>query len=168
MEKRISVLVVDHREPIRTALSKLLSQEEDVKSVITAETPFAAQQLLKSFRPDVVIMELDPPKLYGAGSTFFIKKFKRTISTATIMMASNQKECESELAHQAIRKGASFVIPEIKMNRVEIETSYKRVIASIRQTMGLRNGSINPTTVHKRAGFSRWLQSSKDRFSLGA
>jgi DNA-binding NarL/FixJ family response regulator len=65
----IRVLVVDDHEMVRTALSELLSDEEDLTVVGECEDGSQVVEAAARLRPDVVLMDLSMPVMDGVAAT---------------------------------------------------------------------------------------------------
>ena len=57
------MLLVDDSESYRSALAKLLSREKDVLLIGEAADGIAALELAHKLRPDVIIMDIQLPRL---------------------------------------------------------------------------------------------------------
>jgi two-component system LytT family response regulator len=65
MNEPLSVLVVDDEEPARRLLAELLAAEADVALVGECRNGFEAVQAIQSLAPDVVLLDVQMPKLDG-------------------------------------------------------------------------------------------------------
>jgi DNA-binding NarL/FixJ family response regulator len=65
----IRVLVVDDHEMVRTTLSELLSDEDDVTVVGECEDGSQVVEAVSRLRPDVVLMDLSMPVMDGLAAT---------------------------------------------------------------------------------------------------
>jgi DNA-binding NarL/FixJ family response regulator len=65
----IRVLVVDDHEMVRTTLSELLSDEDDVTVVGECEDGSQVVEAASRLRPDVVLMDLSMPVMDGVAAT---------------------------------------------------------------------------------------------------
>ena len=63
--KRITVLLVDDHALVRQGLRILLAVEEDIKVVGEAENGQEAVQMVKKYRPEIVVMDVAMPVLNG-------------------------------------------------------------------------------------------------------
>src|SRR5258708_31163574 len=62
--RQIMVLVVDDSAVVRQVLESILSQEPDM-SVLVASDPLIAQQKMLRVRPDVIVLDLEMPRMDG-------------------------------------------------------------------------------------------------------
>lgn len=85
---RIRVLIADDTRLIRRLLTMQLSAEADLEVVGEAETGEQAVELAGILKPDVVLMDLDMPKLNGAEATEQITR--RFPKTRVIFLTSHE------------------------------------------------------------------------------
>ena len=76
MEKpgKIRVLLADDHFVVRTGIASILSFEDDIEVVGEADNGASAVEMAKSLRPDVVLMDLQMPKMSGADATVRIRE----------------------------------------------------------------------------------------------
>ena len=70
----MNLLIVDDDALIRKSLSLMLSREEDITVIGTAENGAEAVQMCKTQPPDVVLMDIRMPNVDGIAATRLIKK----------------------------------------------------------------------------------------------
>lgn len=63
--KMITVLIVDDHPAVRLVIKTQLSQVLGVSSVLEADNGQAAIDVVRQCRPDLVILDLDIPKING-------------------------------------------------------------------------------------------------------
>ncbi|HMA93255.1 MAG TPA: chemotaxis response regulator protein-glutamate methylesterase [Polyangiaceae bacterium] len=102
----IKVLVVDDSALIRSMLSRILSAEADIEVVGTAPDPFVARDLIVEKNPDVVLLDVEMPRMDGL--TFLGKLMQ--YYPIPVIIVSSLTTAGSELALQALRLGAVDVL----------------------------------------------------------
>ncbi|MBN2502934.1 MAG: response regulator transcription factor [Anaerolineales bacterium] len=65
MNKTIKVILADDHQNILRSILSLFDHAEDIEVVATAENGEKAVKLLDTIRPDVLILDIDMPKLNG-------------------------------------------------------------------------------------------------------
>lgn len=76
MKRKISILLVDDHEVIRSGLAAILSVEKDFEVVGEAADGREAVKLVKTLMPDVVVMDLMMPEMNGDEATAEIAALK--------------------------------------------------------------------------------------------
>lgn len=74
MKKRIRILIIDDKPSTRNGLKALLAFSPQIEVVGEASTGLAAIQLVKSQKPDVVLMDVRMPIMDGLQATRKIKQ----------------------------------------------------------------------------------------------
>ena len=113
MSDRIKVLIVDDIPETRDHLSKLLGFEADVEVVGAAPGGPEAIQMAASVKPDVVLMDINMPKLNGMEATRRIKQLFPDIAVIGLSMHEDPKL--EQLMYEAgasvyLSKGTAFNI----------------------------------------------------------
>src|SRR5512140_304235 len=108
--RRLNVLVVDDSAVVRQALSTILSLEPDIV-VQSASDPLIAEQKMAHFAPDVILLDLEMPRMDGL--TFLRKLMdERPIP---VVVCSSYAEDGSDAALRALELGAVDIIPKPRM-----------------------------------------------------
>lgn len=106
----IRVLVVDDSRMHRTALTKIIAKAPGFEVVGSAEDGEQGVELVHRLKPDIVLMDVNMPKLDGLGATERIMAEKPT--PILLMTASENLMGEVDLAYRAIEIGALELIPK--------------------------------------------------------
>ncbi|MDZ7680463.1 MAG: response regulator [Fodinibius sp.] len=81
-KEKIRVLLVDDHKMMREGLSKIVDAEEDMKVIGEASDGKEAVELARETNPDVIIMDVNLPKMNGIEAT---KKIKSILPAARII-----------------------------------------------------------------------------------
>ena len=73
------VLLVDDHVPLRAALRRLLAHYHDIRIVGEASDGREAIQLIASCQPDVILMDINMPKMNGIEATAVISKSSKEV-----------------------------------------------------------------------------------------
>lgn len=139
MEKKpIKILLADDHTLFRQGLQRIFALEEDMVIAGEAGDGEAVVELAQSLHPDVVIMDINMPKLNGVEATRAIKRRYPEIKILILSIHDDEeyvfetiragangyllKDVEAEMLVDAIRKmveGASFVHPRITTKLLE-------------------------------------------------
>lgn len=101
----IKILIADDQRLFRQGLRSMLEQEEDMTIVGEAADGQDAFMLAESTKPDIILMDVEMPKLDGIQAAQMIMERS---ATARILMLSVHNEDERVIA--AIRSGAAGYI----------------------------------------------------------
>lgn len=112
MTNKINVLVIDDSAVVRQTLSTVLSQDPKIGQIVSANDPFHAVEKLKKFIPDVIILDIEMPKMDGL--TFLQKLMAQ--HSVPVIICSTLSENGSEVAMKAFEYGAIEVISKSKIN----------------------------------------------------
>ncbi len=102
----IKVLIVDDSLLVRSILSRVLSQAKDITVVGGAANPLEARTLIIEHRPDVIILDIEMPRMDGLT---FLRKLMAHYPVPVIM-CSDSAPANSRKALQAIEAGAVDVV----------------------------------------------------------
>jgi two-component system, chemotaxis family, protein-glutamate methylesterase/glutaminase len=106
----IRVLVVDDSALVRQVLTALLSSEPGFE-VVCAHDPIIAQQKMERFRPDVVILDLEMPRMDGL--TFLKKLMAEDPIPVVVCSAHTGKGTDTAL--RALEEGAVDVLAKPRL-----------------------------------------------------
>lgn len=81
----IQVLIVDDHKLVRDGLQALLGREKDIRVVGEARDGVEAVQLIASLAPDVVLLDMEMPRLGGLG---VLKQMEASGCPARILVVS--------------------------------------------------------------------------------
>lgn len=100
----IRVLVVDDQALIRMAVGELVSHDENLELIGVATNGLEAVQAARSFRPDVVLMDIRMPEMDGIEATRRICSDPSLASVHILILTTFE---EDEYIVRALRAGAS-------------------------------------------------------------
>lgn len=96
--KQIKVLVVDDSMLFRQLISVGLNQDPDITVVATAGDPFQARDMILRFKPDVMTLDVEMPRMNGIE---FLRKLMPQYPIPTVMIS-----CLDESVFDAMEAGA--------------------------------------------------------------
>ena len=112
---RIRVLIVDDSASARQALVSLLRDDPGVEVIGAAVDAFDAAEKMRSTLPDVMLLDLELPRMNGL--TFMRKIMAQR--PLPVVICSSHTEAGSRLAMEALEAGASEVIGKPRLGSVE-------------------------------------------------
>ncbi len=105
---QVRVLVVDDSRVVRSLITKIL-EENGFKVVATADTGYAAIDELKRYEVDVVLLDIEMPKMDGLEALPHLKKIDPDV---TILMLSSLTQKGAQISMRALQLGATDFIPK--------------------------------------------------------
>ncbi|MEL6788860.1 MAG: response regulator transcription factor, partial [Cyanobacteria bacterium J06607_15] len=97
----IRILIVDDQKTIRETIKKILATEADLNVVSTAEDGTTALKQAKALMPDLMLVDLEMPKLNGLQLTRLIHQDFPSIKVIVLSMHDRD-----EYIHKSIQAGA--------------------------------------------------------------
>jgi DNA-binding NarL/FixJ family response regulator len=113
----VKVLIADDSDLFASALTAVLSREEGIEVVGTAENGADALKLARELRPHVVLMDISMPVLDGFQATEQITA--QLEGVCVLMVTGSAADADMRRAHVA---GASGYVTKERINEVLIDT----------------------------------------------
>lgn len=105
---KIRVLIVDDSPMVRSILSRVLAEQEDIEVIGGARDPFEARELIIRYRPHVIVLDIEMPRMDGL--TFLTKLMAHY--PVPVIICSGVAPAASANAVKAIELGAIDVVPK--------------------------------------------------------
>ncbi|HLM42655.1 MAG TPA: chemotaxis response regulator protein-glutamate methylesterase [Myxococcaceae bacterium] len=144
MAEALRVLVVDDSAVVRQGVLLLL---ESVPGMVVevASDPLIAQQKMKSHRPDVVILDLEMPRMDGLT---FLRQLMREENPIPVVVCSGLAGPGTEAAVRVLEEGAVEIIPKPSLGVGDfLRESRARFVESIRNAARSRPRSVKRAPV---------------------
>jgi two-component system chemotaxis response regulator CheB len=109
---KIKVLVVDDSAVVRQVLQDVLSQDPYIEVIGVASDPLFAMQKMIGHWPDVIVLDVEMPRMDGIS---FFKKIMAERPTP-VVICSTLTEKGSVTSMQALEAGAVSIVTKPKMN----------------------------------------------------
>ncbi len=131
---RLHVLVVDDSAVFRQVMVHLLSQTPDI-DVTTAADPLIALRKLESIRPDVIVLDLEMPRMDGLT---FLRKVMRE-NPIPVVVCSSVADRGVHVTMRALQEGAVEIIakPRLRMGD-DLAVGSMDLVQSIRAAAQVR------------------------------
>jgi len=104
--RKIRVVCVDDSALIRSLLTSIINDHDDMEVVGTAPDPLVARQMIKDLNPDVITLDVEMPKMHGLD---FLERLMR-LRPMPVIMISSLTQRHSEISMRALELGAVDVI----------------------------------------------------------
>ena len=85
MGTKIRVIIVDDSLVMRDLISQIVRSEPDMEVAATAQDPFDAREKIKALSPDVVLLDIEMPRMDGLT---FLEKIMRLRPMPVVMVST--------------------------------------------------------------------------------
>src|SRR3954468_14771637 len=111
-KEKVRVLIVDDSASVRQILQTILNDDPEIEVMGTASDPFVAARRLQDEIPDVMILDLEMPRMDGMT---FLRKImaQRPIP---VIICSTLTEQGSNLMFEAFEAGAVDILPKPRVD----------------------------------------------------
>ncbi len=113
MSRKIRVLIVDDSASVRQALADIVGQDPQLEVMATAADPFVAASRIQKEVPDVIILDVEMPRMDGIT---FLRRIMAQRPIPVIICSSLTEEGSATLV-QAMEAGAVDVIAKPRMDQ---------------------------------------------------
>ncbi len=124
-KRKIKVLIIDDSALIRSILKEVVNSFPDMEAVGAASNPLQAREMIKTFNPDVLTLDVEMPEMDGLT---FLEKLMR-LRPMPVLMISSLTEKGSDAALRALELGAVDFLPKPKLGISEGLREYADEIA---------------------------------------
>lgn len=128
-QSQLRVLVVDDSAAVRTAFSAIIRADPGLDLFATAADPFQAVERMRVDLPDVVLLDLELPKMDGLT---FLKKIMSQ-RPLPVVVCSSHTDSGSQAAMRALESGAAEVLA-----KPSLDSPLARAEAAVRLGEALR------------------------------
>jgi two-component system chemotaxis response regulator CheB len=111
-KQKLRVLIVDDSASVRQILTAILSEDPDIEVMATASDPFAAARRLQDEIPDVIVLDIEMPRMDGIT---FLRKIMAQRPIPVIICSSLTVE-GSNLMFEAFEAGAVDIVPKPRVD----------------------------------------------------
>ncbi|CAI4033027.1 protein-glutamate methylesterase/protein glutamine deamidase [Nitrospira tepida] len=119
---KIRTLIVDDSALIRQILTELLSRDQEIEVIGTAQDPFVAREKIKAMNPDVITLDVEMPRMDGLT---FLEKLMAARPMPVVMVSSlTETGCQTTL--RALELGAVDFVTKPKIDVREGMTELAR------------------------------------------
>lgn len=129
MADRIKVMIVDDSALVRQVVSQALAQDPGIEVIATASDPLFALEKMKNLWPDVLVIDIEMPRMDGLS---FLRKIMAEHPTPTIV-CSSLAEQGAQATMEALASGAVTIITKPKVGLKNfLEDSSNDIIQAVR------------------------------------
>jgi two-component system chemotaxis response regulator CheB len=120
----IKVLVVDDSALVRSLLSEIINKAPELELVGAAPDAFVARDMVNQFRPDVITLDVEMPRMDGLA---FLEKLMAAKPTPVVMISTLTEE-GADATLRALELGAVDFLPKPKLGVAEGIREYSELI----------------------------------------
>ena len=110
--EKVRVLIVDDSASVRQVLSTILSEDPHIEIMGAAADPYAAARRLQNELPDVIVLDIEMPRMDGI--TFLRKIMEQ--HPIPVIICSSLTEDGSNLMFEAFEAGAVDIVPKPRID----------------------------------------------------
>lgn len=112
MEEKIKILLIDDHHIFREGVKKIIEMEEDLMVVGEGSDGEEALALVEELHPDVVLMDINMPKMNGVEATAAI--FERSPNSKVIILSIHDEEA---YVYKTLQSGANgYLLKEMDVD----------------------------------------------------
>ena len=129
MAEKIKVLIVDDSALVRQVIAQALSTDAEIEVIGTASDPLFAIQKMKSQWPDVLVIDIEMPRMDGIT---FLKKIMAQRPTPVVICSSLAEE-GAQATFEALSAGAISIITKPKIGlKSFLEDASNDIVQAVR------------------------------------
>ncbi|MFP4563307.1 MAG: chemotaxis response regulator protein-glutamate methylesterase [Spirochaetia bacterium] len=126
---KIRVFIIDDSAVVRQTLTDLLNSDRSIEVIGSAQDPVFASKKLDEVKPDVIILDIEMPRMDGLT---FLRTVMKNYSIPVIICSSKAEE-GSENALQALEYGAVEIVRKPKLGTKQfLEESKVRISDAVK------------------------------------
>ena len=151
MTDKIKVLIVDDSALVRQVITQALSADPGIEVIGTASDPLFAMQKMKMQWPDVLVLDIEMPRMDGIT---FLKKIMAEHPTP-VVICSSLAESGAQATFEALAAGAISIITKPKIGlKSFLEDAANDIIQAVRSAARANMGAVRsgPAMVAGRLG----------------
>jgi len=176
MSDKIKVLIVDDSAVVRQVLTQILTSENDIEVIGAACDPFAAAEKMAKVKPDVILLDIEMPRMDGL--TFLEKIMSQ--NPIPVVMCSSLTESGCGSAMRALEYGAVSLITKPKVDvRSFLEEAKIRICDAVRAAAAVRldkvsrprlvaEQKLNADVILSKSGRRSMIETTETIVAIGA
>jgi two-component system chemotaxis response regulator CheB len=146
-DAEIKVIIVDDSAVVRQVMEQVLSRDPQIRVIAHAMDPIFAQEKMKKEWPDVIILDVEMPRMDGIT---FLRKIMAERPTPVIICSSlTEKGAETTMQALAAGAFAIFTKPSLGVKGYLVDASAD-LVAAVRAAAGARVAKVPPQAAPPR------------------
>ena len=152
MAEKIKVMIVDDSALVRQVVSQALAADAGIEVIATASDPIFALEKMKARWPDVLIVDIEMPRMDGIT---FLKKVMAEHPTP-VVICSSLAEQGAQATFEAMAAGAVSIITKPKLGlKSFLEDASNDIVQAVRSAARANMRAMRSTTSAPPAAFNR-------------
>ena len=148
MAEKIKVLIVDDSALVRQVIAQALSTDAEIEVIGTASDPLFAIQKMKSQWPDVLVIDIEMPRMDGIT---FLKKIMAQRPTPVVVCSSLAEE-GAQATFEALEAGAISIITKPKIGlKSFLEDASNDIVQAVRSAARANMRAVRSSASASRA-----------------
>lgn len=127
MSDKIKVLIIDDSKLVREVLTSIFNASDELSVVGAAEDPYQAREMIKQYRPDVLTVDVEMPKMNGIS---FLRNLMR-LNPLPVVMVSTLTSEGSNITLQALELGAIDFIEKPKDLTANLQEFSQHLVSKV-------------------------------------
>lgn len=141
--KRIGVMVVDDSAVVRQVLTSQLAEDPGIEVLGSATDPVAASERMKARWPDVLVLDIEMPRMDGIT---FLKKLMHEHPTP-VVICSTLTEKGAQTTMEALAAGAAAIVTKPKLGLKQfLLDSTNDIVAAVKTAAQTNPAKLRPRT----------------------
>jgi two-component system chemotaxis response regulator CheB len=146
MADKIKVMIVDDSALVRQVVSQALASDPGIEVIATASDPIFAQQKMKTAWPDVLVIDIEMPRMDGIT---FLKKIMAERPTP-VVICSSLAESGAQATFEALAAGAVSIITKPQLGlKSFLEDASNDIVQAVRSAARANMGAIRATAINR-------------------
>ena len=143
MGDKIKVMVVDDSALVRQAVTQAIAADPGIEVIATAQDPLFAIEKMKTLWPDVLVVDIEMPRMDGLT---FLKKIMSEHPTPVII-CSSLAEKGAQVTMEALAAGAFTIITKPKLGvKSFLQDSANDILTAIKSAARANMGAVRRMT----------------------
>ena len=139
MSDKIKVMIVDDSAVVRQVVTQAIASDPGIEVVATAQDPVFALEKMKTLWPDVLVVDIEMPRMDGLT---FLKKIMAEHPTPVII-CSSLAEKGAQVTMEALSAGAFTIITKPKMGvKSFLQDSANDIVTAIKSAARANMGAV--------------------------
>ncbi|MDD5250976.1 MAG: chemotaxis response regulator protein-glutamate methylesterase [Rhodocyclaceae bacterium] len=143
MAEKIKVMIVDDSAVVRQVVTQAIAGDPGIEVIATAQDPLFAIEKMKTLWPDVLVVDIEMPRMDGLT---FLKKIMAERPTPVII-CSSLAEKGAQVTMEALAAGAFTIINKPKMGvKSFLQDAADDILAAIKSAARANMGAVRRMT----------------------